>query len=404
MKAAVATTCLSLLAGAISPAGAKDLPKVLTVDGESFAGELTSIARGEAIFRTPAGSRSVPLAALWSVRFAGREDLMTRPGKQVIALAGEGRQRLAIRRLSIREGKISASTTLLGDVGIEMSAIAAIYLPRTDQLPQTCRRRHLEMKLPPASHDYLVAQDRSGNWVPVPGVLKSIAARRVGFEFEGKDRQIDLGAVRAIELARMAGERASPGGYLVGRDGSVVGFRSVRMAGSALSLEIEGIEAKPVGLHAVAEIRFVSDRCVHLSALTPSKVAQAGLFDVAFGFRRDRSTAGGPLSVGQVRYAKGIGLHSRCALTYSLGGEYATFAATAGIDDGATRRGNATLRLIGDGKDLLKPVKLVGGTAPVAVRCDLSGVKELTIRVDFGDDHVDVGDHVSLAEARLIKP
>ena len=163
-------------------------------------------------------------------------------------------------------------------------------------------------------------------------------------------------------------------------------------------------QAKRVALAAVAEICFESERFVHLSDLTPSKVVQAGLFDTALRFRRDRSSAGTPIRLGGAAYAKGLGLHSRCELTYGVAGEYVTFAAVAGIDAAADRRGNATLKVLGDGKELIKPVKLVGGAPPVPVRCDLSGIKQLTILVDFGDDGIDVGDHVDLADARLVKP
>ncbi len=404
MRSTAVAFCLSLAAAA-SPTGQQPEPgRIVTVDGEALTGQLTSIAHGEATFGMPGGSRSVPLRELWSVRLADREPLMTRPGRKVIALAGGTDQFLAVTRLSVREGKVWADTPLLGSVVIDMSAVRAAYLPRGDQLPDTCRKRHGEMKLPRSGQDYLIAQDRKGHWVPVPGVLKGVDEGAVRFEYEGSDRRVDLGAVRVIEFARMAAERSAPAGYLVGRGGSMVGFRSVSLTGTALTVEIEGMEVKSVPLEAVAELRFVSDRCVQLSQVEPSKVVQVGLFDVSFGYRRDRSTLGGPICLGGATYARGLGLHSRCELTYELEGRYARFAATAGIDDAAGRRGDATLRVLGDGKDLLQPIKLAAGAQPVSVRCDLSGLKQLTLIVDFGDDQADVGDHVCLAEARLIKP
>jgi hypothetical protein len=158
-----------------------------------------------------------------------------------------------------------------------------------------------------------------------------------------------------------------------------------------------------VNLSAVAEIRFHSDRFVYLADLKPAKVLEAGMFDVTFPFRLNRSSAGGPIRLGGVTYAHGLGLHSRCELRYDLAGGYATLAATAGIDAAGGHRGNATLRILGDGKELFSPVRLAGGDRPLAIRCSVAGVKELTIIADYGDDGIDVGDHVDLAEARLIK-
>lgn len=60
--------------------------------------------------------------------------------------------------------------------------------------------------------------------------------------------------------------------------------------------------------------------------------------------------------------------------------------------------------MLGDGKELIKPLKLAGGAQGVPVRCSLKGVKTLKIVVDFGDDGTDIGGHVSLAIARLVKP
>ena len=253
--------------------------------------------------------------------------------------------------------------------------------------------------------DLLVAEDKKGKWVPVPGVLKALGGPKVTFAFGGQDRTIDLASVHVIQLARVpASASASAMGRLLGRDGSVVPFAAVSVAGSRMSLTAPGLQAGSANLSEVAEIKFGAQRCVYLSDLSPAKVTQVGLFDVAFPVRHDRSAAGGPIRLGGQSYAKGLGLHSRCELSYDLGGKFATFAATAGIDAAGGNRGNATLEILGDGRGLIKPLALAAGDKPADVRCGVAGVKTLTILVDFGPDGVDVGDHVSLAEARLIKP
>ena len=50
---------------------------------------------------------------------------------------------------------------------------------------------------------------------------------------------------------------------------------------------------------------------------------------------------------------------------------------------------------------LAKPLTLTGKSKPVPIRLDVTHVKQLTFQVDFGDD-LDVGDHVDLADAKLI--
>ena len=90
-------------------------------------------------------------------------------------------------------------------------------------------------------------------------------------------------------------------------------------------------------------------------------------------------------------------------MTYDLGGRYIAFVATVGIDDAVRPCGSATLTIIADGAELLKPLNLTGKDKPKLIRLDVKGVKTLSLRVDFGDDGLDVSDHVDIACPRLVK-
>ena len=380
--------------------------EVTTVAGEAFTGRLVRIEGGEAEFLTSAGSRKVPLRDLWRIRLARAGEVMTSAGAVVVALAAPKGAVLRVDGLSIADGRLHGHSALLGRFSLEMSRISAVYLPGKGQSPDDCRKALERLELPAGRRDYLLAEDQRGKLVPVPGVLKGISGGKVAFEFAGRERTMDLAAVRAIQLARVATPASRPVslGRLVGRDGSVVPFTAITADGSRMTVTGPGLEASSTDLAAVAEIAFDAGRCVYLSELKPLKVAQVGLFDVVFPLGIDRSSAGGPIRLGGRSYARGLGLHSRCEVSYELDGNFAAFAALAGIDDAGGNRGNATLKLLGDGRELIKPLNLTAADGAVSIRCDLTGVKVLTILVDFGPDGVDVGDHVSLAEARLIKP
>ncbi len=102
-----------------------------------------------------------------------------------------------------------------------------------------------------------------------------------------------------------------------------------------------------------------------------------------------------------VQYERGIALHSRTVAVYRLSGPYRRFQAIAGIDDRVRPRGNVRLIISGDGRELL--AKTIAGTdAPLEIDVDLTGVRRLTIEVDFGED-LDVADHLDLCEARIVK-
>ncbi len=405
---------LHLLAGASvgqSPATAPvaaggDLSKgraeIVLVDGETFTARPVSISKSEAIFMTTGGVRKVPMRNLWRLRFARQDELMDRPGRKVITLVGGGM--VGADSIGLSGGKITAKSELLGDAAFEMSSVATIYLPKRGRRSADLKKRCEEISLQSGKQDYLVAEDEKGNWIPIPGVLKAIEPDKVTFRFEETDRTVGLEFVRVIKLARVSQKSLRPVGRIIGRDGSAVDFTSLEFARSKLSITAAGLTADAVDFSAVAEIRFRSDRLVYLSDLKPAKVVQAGLFgDVIFPWRRDRSSAGGPLQIGKTTYARGLGVHSRCELTYDLGGKFALFTAAVGIDNAGGKRGDATLKILGDGTELLKPINLVGGKEAQPIRCDVTGVKKLTILIEFGADGIDVGDHVDLAEARLIK-
>ena len=404
------TTCLllapvwaGLAVGTDASAAAPTaVAEVTTMDGRELRGRLVSLDASGAAFATSAGRQSVGVRDLWRIRLGTHPDLSGRHGVKMVSLVGGGM--LSGQGLSVEGRKLTLRTGLLGQVRLDLSLVGAIYLCGGRDRPAGLRRRTEQLKLPGGARDWLIAEDEKGRWHPVAGVLKSIADGSVTFRFAEQDRFIDLGSVRVIRLARVdhAADRAK--GFVVARDGSIVPFESVRLEGSRLRFESAGISPFGLDLADAAELRFRWPRFVYLSDLQPLRVEQAGMFEVVFPYRRDASSAGGPIRLGGVAYAKGLGLHSRCALTYELDGRYRTFAALAGIDAAGDGRGNAVLKVLGDGKELVRPIHLVGGSAPVPVRCPLGGVKRLTVLVDFGPDGTDVGDHVSLAEARLVRP
>ncbi len=381
----------------------KGMAEIILVDGETFTARPVSVGKTEAVFLTAGRTtRKVPIRDLWRIRFSDSLDLMNRPGKKVITLVGEGM--VAVKSVGMSGEKITAKCDLFGDASFKMSSVATIYLPRRGRRPTGLEKRCEEMSLRNGKQDCLVAEDKKGNWIPVMGALRAVTPEKVTFRFNQTDRTVGMEYVRVIKLAKVSQKAVSPTGRIIGKDGSLVPFTSFKLAGSKLSITATGLVADAVNLPAVAEIRFRSDRFVYLSDLKSEKIVQAGLFgDTVFHYRRDRSSAGGPLRVGKKTYTKGVGMHSRCELTYDLAGKYVLFAASAGIDHASGKRGDATLKIIGDGKELLKSVKLTGQKEATPVRCDVTGVKKLTIVVGFGKDGIGVGDHVDLGEARLIK-
>jgi hypothetical protein len=99
-------------------------------------------------------------------------------------------------------------------------------------------------------------------------------------------------------------------------------------------------------------------------------------------------------------FTKGLGLHSRTELVYRLAGNFRRFMAWAAVDD-AESRGSLELIVLADGREVFRQA-ILAGEEPRPIDVDLNGVNRMQIVVDYGD-HGDVGDQMSLFDARFIK-
>lgn len=152
------------------------------------------------------------------------------------------------------------------------------------------------------------------------------------------------------------------------------------------------------GLH----LRVEGGRRVYLGDLTPAKVEEAGAFDVTWPHRVDRNLDGGPIRVAGRRYARGIVVHSKARVAWKLDGGYERLHAVIGIEDLVANVGDCAVTVAGDGKTLWQRDSLRGRDGGVDLDLPLAGVKELAVVVDFGARY-DIGDHVALADAYLVK-
>lgn len=131
---------------------------------------------------------------------------------------------------------------------------------------------------------------------------------------------------------------------------------------------------------------------------------QQSFGNVAF----DRSVDGNALSLGDVRYAKGIGAHANGRMTFYVEGA-THFSVTAGIDDEV--KGSAfssvVLRIEGDGKELYRSPLLVSSATPQKIQLSIVGVSRLSlIAEDAGigkASTLNYDDHVSWVNPRVWK-
>ncbi len=396
-----------ILGAALCPAYAQVTVDML--DGRSVAGEVTALTAESLKVKADETTKTLPRKDVSEIVFGPAGDLLAASGQMVLQTVDGGY--VDCTELSLAEGVLQLRCPLVGKQTAELKSARAIILPASNQTPQHILQECQRQRIEPGSRDVLAIERTDGKWVAVAGVLLSIGGEKVALRYEGQDRTINRKSVRAIFLAELAGERPKPSGVLQGRDGSLLHVTEASIEGPTVQAETLLFGTVELSREALASLRFFSDRLVRLTDLEPAEVTEYGMFDQTFPHRVDKAVGGGPLRLDGKVYRNGLGLHSFCELTYTLDNQYEVFAAIVGIDDAVRPGGQATLKILGDGKPLAiqiadgaaKELELSGEAPPVAIRADVSDVKTLTLRVEFGQDGLDVSDHVNIASPRLVK-
>jgi hypothetical protein len=157
----------------------------------------------------------------------------------------------------------------------------------------------------------------------------------------------------------------------------------------------------------VAALDLYQGRAVYLSDLKPARfefTPYLGEAGPAWPLVPDGSVANRDLRLAGSTYDKGVGLHSKSRVTYTLAGAYKRFEALVGLDGESGREGSVRVSVLVDGKplDIGSDRELTARTGPLTVGLSVVGAKELTLEVDFGEG-ADKQDHVNWCDARLVK-
>jgi hypothetical protein len=225
------------------------------------------------------------------------------------------------------------------------------------------------------------------------------------------DRQL----IRLLELrlpppSKVAEEaglgRGAPAVIVRLKSGDVLRGRLGKLSTQALSLATSFAGAVEIPRAVIAMLcpAEAPDR-VWLSALKPVKSEQTLLFDARFPAQADLSCDGNLICLGGVVCDRGLGVHARSELTYALEAiPGRRFVALVGIDDETAGRGNAEASVLVDGQEAWKSGPLVPRAAPRLVSVALGAARRLLLRVDFGPDGDDSGDHVGWGWAAIVGP
>ncbi len=105
--------------------------------------------------------------------------------------------------------------------------------------------------------------------------------------------------------------------------------------------------------------------------------------------QRNKSLDGNPMSIGGVKFERGLGTRSESVLYIRLNGGSTRFSASVGIDDEMIKSkvASAEFFVIGDGKRLWESGVMRAGDKPKAFSVDLTGLKSLVLQVGWGGNY-----------------
>jgi hypothetical protein len=372
--------------------------------GEPAPGTIQSLAGDWAVNLAGEKGAKIPAGDLISLR---RKDipLPTPPaGRQVIFANGD---RLSGDVLAIEKDQVRFRATLgTGheadqELTIPLSALAVIWF-----------------QAPPAHGDptrqWLYENRRKdkvllNNGDTVVGSVVGMKAITQPLVFQDDKRETSIEASHLIALAMntdLARSLRPRGTYA--RLVLVNGCRLALLSAQADDRELRGktlfgSEVR-IGWDQIVALDIRQGKAVYLSDLKPKSYEHTPYLGLRWNYEMDRSVAGLPLRLNGSQFDKGIGLHSESRLTFALGGNYRRFESLVGLDDQTGQGGNVRIAVLADGKpkDLGPARDLASATGPHPLRVDVTGVKELTLVVEFGPGG-DIHDHVDWADARLIK-
>ena len=118
--------------------------------------------------------------------------------------------------------------------------------------------------------------------------------------------------------------------------------------------------------------------------------------------QKNKSVEEHPLTIGGKVFQRGFGTHAESVLHINLGSGAQKFTASVGVDDEVNGNAAASVEffVIGDGKTLWSSGGLRAGNAAKECTVDLSGVKELVLKVGDAGDGINF-DHADWAEAKF---
>lgn len=378
--------------------GAAPQVQVDTLKSGQASGALQQITASQVVV----GEQKLPLAEVLEIRFPASSPAPAATAQPIEVILNDG-SRLTGPQVTIKGSDLSLQTPELGTIAVRKNVVKSLRLAASDPKVDEAWQKLLGRE----SKKDLIVVRKEDKLDFLGGVAGEIDAQTVKFLIDGEEVP--------VKRERVYGLIFQPVESTVKPQASLDLLGDVKLESKLVTLQDDKCQVVlasgvnvTVPLSQIRSMDFSAGKIRQLSQMKPSDSKFVPLFDDVGGYydyRKDNGPLRMPISLGGKTYPKGICIHSQSRLTFRLQGDYRRFQAMIGIDDHADDYGvygNVQLTISGDDKVLLK-ADVKRTDAPRPLDLDVTGVRDLQIFVDFGDDNVDTADWLSMGDAKVIK-
>ena len=397
----------ALLFAAVLTLAAGPEVDVATLDGSTVKGELRSVAGTTLVLGVPDGERTVALDQVLTVGFPSpTPSPPPAPAKSVRVLFADGGW-LACRDVGRTQRRATLTLPDGQTVELPLASIRAIRFQPDDA---AIDEKWKELVEKPTPKDLLVVRN-ADVLDRLEGSVGKIEPQTLTFFVGDSEVPIPRDKPKLFGLVFSSAEKSPVVVQCTARllGGDRLPLTAVAISEQSLRATLAGGGTLTLPLAAVASLDFGGGKVTPLASLEPKQQEHTPFFDGSvFAVHRNRNDEGEPIRLAGQSFATGLVIHSKTRIVYRLSGDYRRFVATAGIeetvaglDEQGLPRADLELTISADGRELLRR-RVTGIDEPFPLDLDVTGARELTILVDFGEN-LDISDHLALGDARLIK-
>jgi hypothetical protein len=385
---------------------AAEAPRLRSLKGEEIKGDLVSLSDKEIVLRvqdkpvTTATSQTLvlefaPAASLRDVKYS-RVELVDGTLFHCSGFAFKGKE---------------VTLTLLSGQSVTAPLTSISYLMHEAHDASLVAAWKTQFAGKKRSYDVVVGKTATGGLNYLEGTFYDASAdgKTIAFTRKGDSSKVELQIDRIHGMLLLRPPDPNLPSLLCkfhDTQGSTIMARSAVLKDGKLVITTQCGVPVEYALGLVAKLDYSPGKLTYLSdfELSRVKVTETGALGMVHHFKRDRNLDGtAEIRIAGKSFPKGLSMHAYCDLTFDVEGEFREFRAVAGIDDfvGPPSAGPSTLRIEGDGRELLKmTVTRKDGAKPITL--NIREVQKLRIVVS-SEDIFGLGCHLALGDAKVSK-